>query len=193
MQDEKVFVLCPSKMFNVNNRCVWMYPALCTSMLAVLFAGSCSTSPRPDGISQTQAQSSSAEQGSPRRPLISFSQDITSPVHEITMKAGSNYTLEIAAKNTGGEPWIQQGTGEMPVNAGYRWVDHKGAVLPFEGTRANLSRTVLNPGETDHLKLTIKAEPTPGTYNVWVSMVQEGVAWFYDKHASPLVVRVTIT
>lgn len=164
-----------------------MHLALCTSVLAVLFGDACSTSSRPS------APTEQSEPGFSKGPLTSFSQEITSPVHEVTLKAGSEYTLEIAAKNTGSEPWIQQGAGEMPVNAGYRWVDAKGAILPLEGTRANLTRSVLKPGETDRLRLTIKAEPAPGTYSLWVSMVQEGVAWFYDKHAKPLVVHVTIT
>jgi hypothetical protein len=159
-------------------------------MLAILLNEGCSPSPTSKSL---QTQTSPILEDSQRRPLTSFSEEITSPIHELTLQAGSTYALNITAKNAGNEPWHQQGTGEMPVNAGYRWVDDKGTILPFEGTRAYLSRAVVAPGDSDHMKLTIKGEPKPGTYNLWVSMVQEGVAWFYDKHAAPLVIRVTIT
>jgi len=123
--------------------------------------------------------------------LTAFSQEITSPIQEFLTGAGATFTLDINAKNTGTQPWFGK-AGSAPVNASYRWLDTAGNVLPVEGNRAQLSRPVVRPGESDHLKLQVLAPPNTGSYPLWVSMVQEGVAWFYTKGAAPLAVRVAV-
>jgi hypothetical protein len=122
--------------------------------------------------------------------LSSYSQEITSPIHEFEVKVGETYTLNITAKNTGTQPWF--GQGASPVNACYRWLDPKGVILPIEGKRTSLSSAVLQPGATDQLKLQVVAPANPGSYTLWVSMVQEGVDWFFGKGAKPLVIQVTV-
>ena len=124
-------------------------------------------------------------------PLTSFSQEITSPIREFQVKAGEAYTLDFAAKNTGTQPWFGS-TPTMSVRAGYRWHDSKGVVLPIEGNRAQLDRPELKPGDSAQLKLTVVAPPTPGSYTLHVSMVQEGVSWFFTAGAKPLVLHVTV-
>jgi len=124
--------------------------------------------------------------------LTSFSQEITSPIHEFQVKVGEAYPLDITVKNTGTQPWFGS-TPTMSVRVGYRWHDSKGAVLPIEGNRAQLDRPELKPGETDQLKLTVVAPPTPGSYTLHVSMVQEGVQWFFAAGAKPLVLHITVT
>lgn len=124
-------------------------------------------------------------------PLTSFSQEITSPVREFTVKPGDTYTLIIAVKNTGKQPWYGR-TGTPGVDASYRWVDAKGKELPIEGNRALLSRPVIAPGESDQLTLPVVAPPEKGSYDLWVSMVQEAVAWFYQEGTKPLVIHVTV-
>ena len=154
--------------------------AIITGLAAVISFVGCST------------PSQNAPEAHEKRALASFSQEITSPVHEFQIKTGGVYTLDIEVKNTGTEPWFR-GDGPLFVNAGYRWHDSTGAVLPLEGTRAQLTRSVIPPGETDSLKLQVLAQPKPGSYTLWISMVQEQVAWFFDKGASPLILHVTIT
>ncbi len=122
--------------------------------------------------------------------LTSFSQEITSPICEFEVKAGGTYTLDINTKNTGTQSWLV-GRHAALVNASYRWFDIHGNVLSIEGNRALLNRSV-RPGESDLLKLKIVAPPAPGSYSLWISMVQEGVAWFYSRGAKPLVVPVTV-
>ncbi|HEX4169521.1 MAG TPA: FkbM family methyltransferase [Bryobacteraceae bacterium] len=124
-------------------------------------------------------------------PLTSFSQEISSHIHELRAKAGSTFSLDIDTKNTGTQPWFGRAIS-APVNASYRWLDGGGNVLPIEGNRAHLNRPVLRPGESDRLKLPVAAPPNPGSYILWVSMVQEGVAWFYDKGAKPLVLSAKV-
>ena len=123
--------------------------------------------------------------------LTTFSQEITSSIRQFQVKASGSYTLDINVKNTGTQPWFGGGKA-MSVEAGYRWLDNKGNVLPIEGNRAPLDRPVVRPGETDALKLEVVAPASPGAYSLRVSMVQEGVAWFADQGAAPLVLQVTV-
>ena len=125
-------------------------------------------------------------------PLTSFSQEITSPVHDFQIKAGEAYTLNITVKNTGTQPWFGN-TPTMSVRAGYRWYDSNGVVLPIEGNRAQLESLELRPGDTAQLKLSVVAPPTPGSYTLHVSMVQEGVRWFFEAGAKPLTLHATVT
>jgi hypothetical protein len=139
---------------------------------------------------QNSGASSEASQSA---PLTSFSQEITSPIHQFQVKAGDTYTLDITVKNTGTQPWYGGKAQAMTIDAGYRWVDGKGNVLTsIEGNRVQLDRSPVRPGESDMLKLPVTAPPNAGPYTLWVSMVQEGVAWFYDKGTKPLVLQVTV-
>jgi FkbM family methyltransferase len=125
--------------------------------------------------------------------LTSFSQEITSPIHTFKIKAGDTYILDITAKNTGPQAWFGGPGQRSPVTASYRWLDTNGNVLPIEGNRAFLDRPVVRPGESDPLKLHVTGPTNPGSYTLWVSMVQEGVAWFFERGAKPLVFQVTVT
>lgn len=122
--------------------------------------------------------------------LTSFSQEITSSIDRLDVWAGEPYILTIKSKNTGDQPWCAG--MHAPVNASYRWLDETGNVLEIEGNRAPLTRSLIRPGESDILKLSVVAPSIPGTYTLWVSMVQEGVAWFYNKGARPLALKVNV-
>ena len=126
-----------------------------------------------------------------RDHLTSFSQEITSGISELELKPGETYTLEINVKNTGKQPWFG-GKGEATsVTAGYRWVDNKGNGV-HGPNRALFNRPVIRPGESDRLRLQLVAPSNPGTYTLWISMVQEGVYWFYARGAKPLFLRVKV-
>lgn len=124
--------------------------------------------------------------------LTSFSQEITSPIHEFQVAGGGTYPLDVTVKNISAEPWFSGGQ-PATVDVSYRWLDDKGNTLPIEGNRAQFDRPEIRPGESDSLKLQVVAPATPGSYSLWVSMVQEGVDWFYMRGAKPLVVQVTVT
>ena len=124
-------------------------------------------------------------------PLKSFSQEITSAIHEFRVKRGENYDFDITVRNTGIEFWCGGGQA-MTVAASYRWFNSEGVNLPVEGKRTQLNCSVVKPGESDTLKLRVVGLSTAGFYSIWVSMVQEGVNWFVDKDAKPLVLRVQV-
>lgn len=127
----------------------------------------------------------------PGDSLTSFSQEITSFVQGFRVKAGGTYCVDISVRNPGAEPWFGETTA-APVNASYRWLDSNGNPLRLEGNRAFLPRAVIQPGETEQLKLHVAAPPNPGSYRLVISMVQEGVAWFCDKGANPFALEVIV-
>jgi SAM-dependent methyltransferase len=83
---------------------------------------------------------------------------------------------------------INHGTTTLaPASAGgyalgYRWLDDAGTTV-FEGTRSPL-QDALGIGETVELPLVIVAPPDLGTYQLCVTLVQEGVAWLDQIDAS---------
>lgn len=133
-----------------------------------------------------------ARSSSPLLPprLTSFSQQITSPVHKLEMKRGQTYTINIKVRNTGTQPWIRDGAQNC-VNASYRWLSN-GKILPIDSDRTHLGRPEILSGGSDALRLQVAAPPRPGVYTLWISMVQEGVNWFYEQGAKPLVLKVTV-
>lgn len=147
-----------------------------------LFASACSG----------PAQEDSAGAFHPGEQLTSFSEQITSPVHDFQVKAGGEYTLNVNVKNTGSQPWFRDAP-TAPVRLSYRWFGTDGKMLPIEGQRALLSTPVLKPGDSDAMKLKVTAPPSPGSYILRVSMVQEGVNWFYDRGAKPLDLQATVS
>jgi hypothetical protein len=153
--------------------------ATCCALVALVVLWGCRSEPKAG---------SEIHQGD---HLTSFSQEITSPTREFKVPPGGTYTLDIMVKNTGTQPWFG-GRQLASVDAGYRWIDGNGNALPIEGNRAFLDRPAIQPGEIAALKLQVTAPTSPGSYKLWVSMVQEGVAWFYLQGAKPLVLQVTI-
>jgi FkbM family methyltransferase len=125
------------------------------------------------------------------QPLNSFAQEITSRIEYFRSKAGQVYMLPVLVKNVSSQLWFG-GSGPGCVDAGYRWFDAAGNQLPIEGNRAFLSRPVIAPGENDSLELPVLTPPCPGTYKLFISMVQEQVAWFYQQGATPLIVTVDV-
>jgi len=63
-----------------------------------------------------------------------------------------------------------------PVHISYRWVAGPTAV---EGERTRLPQSIA-PKTSAECYLGLRTPPTPGTYELRVTLVQEGVAWFDD-------------
>jgi len=126
----------------------------------------------------------------PESSQTSLSQEITSVIRNVRLSPGESCEIRIEATNTGKEPWfsaIQRG----PVNVGYRWVDKQGNILSTEG-RAALDRDIVEPGQVCRIPIIVTAPVDPGSYQLWISMVQEGLAWFYERGAKPLILPATI-
>jgi cephalosporin hydroxylase len=73
----------------------------------------------------------------------------------------------------------------------YIWVKD-GRPLPIEGDRTPLPHAV-QPSETIALDASVLAPVDPGKYTLRVTLVQEGVTWFYHVGASTLDLPATIS
>jgi hypothetical protein len=125
-------------------------------------------------------------------PLQVFKQEITSPAPLQTLKVAEKATMQVTVKNIGNESWPNEGIDEKKTNRvglGFHWIDSNGKAI--EGGRALLPNPLI-PGSSVTLDVNVQAPSKPGDYALRFSMVQEHVVWFYDKGATPFVVKVKV-
>jgi hypothetical protein len=121
-------------------------------------------------------------------PLSAFQQDIASPVHQLTLHANEVIQLPVTIKNTGRE--LLASKGAAPVVVSYKWFEG-GTMLPVEGERTLLPHA-LAPGESVPLELKVVAPPQAKPIVLKVTLVQEGVAWFFTRGAKPLEIPADV-
>lgn len=122
------------------------------------------------------------------RPLTGFAQQITSSIGHLRMRSGQTIQLPVRIKNTGADIWV--GRGAAPVMLSYRWLSNEN-ILPADGERTVLPRVIV-PGESVALEARVTAPEAPGDLVLAVSMVQEGVAWFFTSGGTALRIPVNI-
>ena len=124
-------------------------------------------------------------------PDSAFKQQLTPVSPPATMAPGSRVDLTVRVKNTSDTTWPVRGRvgdGYYQVNLGDRWIDAENKDVKVD-ERAFLPRA-MKPGEEAELPFILIAPPRVGDYTVEFDMVQEGVAWFSQKGATPT--RLTI-
>jgi hypothetical protein len=86
--------------------------------------------------------------------------------------------------------WNAVGTKDFryQINVGNRWI-RNGTIL--EDSRAVLGADLPPGGQTD-IKLTVNAPVTPGDFILEIDMVHEGVTWFKERGARPLLLTVRV-
>ena len=90
--------------------------------------------------------------------------------------AGQPLTLQVTLTNTGNQVW--NSAGAQPVNVAYHWYDSSGAnAVVWDGARTPLGADVA-PNTTRTVSVTVTAPSAPGTYQLRIALVKEGVAWF---------------
>lgn len=152
------------------------WAALTTVSFLLIAASACSNS----------SQSANGESG--EKPLTNFAEEITSDTKSLVLKPGQSVFVPLTVKNTGPEKW--SANGAYPVHLSYLWFAD-GRQLPIDTTRTFLSGD-LAPGATQSLRANVAAPPTPGTYTLKFTMVQERVAWFSSTGGSSFDVPVTV-
>jgi SAM-dependent methyltransferase len=78
-----------------------------------------------------------------------------------------------------------------PIFLSYRWLDRQRRPIVKEGLRSPLPRPI-EPGESCHVALRLKAPETAGEYLLELDLVEEGVTWFSEVGVPPLRVRVDV-
>jgi hypothetical protein len=123
-----------------------------------------------------------------RQTNAMFRQQIVSPVRELRVEAGSTFEVPVRLTNTGYLRWLASTT--YPVTLSYKWVSG-GEILPIEGLRTSLPGVIV-PGQTTAMNLKAIAPSQAGAYELRVTLVKEGMAWFMAQSGEYLAIRVNI-
>ncbi|MEQ9006771.1 MAG: hypothetical protein RLP12_02730, partial [Ekhidna sp.] len=121
-----------------------------------------------------------------------FSQDITvldipsNPVY-----TSSSIKLVALVKNKSNFLWTQE--GENQTNFSYRWIDSNGKLAEFDGDgdRTSLPWDV-SPEDSFAVNAIVRTPPSPGKYQLLLTMVQEDVAWFNYENTNHTVIYVDV-
>lgn len=99
-----------------------------------------------------------------------------------TLYAGDFITVPVTVRNEG--PMLWRADRSPMVHLSYHWRQgDKANYVVFEGERTSLPQDVA-PGESVIVDAVVLAPPKPGTYELEWDLVQENVAWFYQKGRS---------
>jgi hypothetical protein len=121
-----------------------------------------------------------------------FKQELSSSSPLRTLMVGEVATMPVMIKNSSYEIWPHTGIDEKGTNRvglGFQWLDGTGKEIQEGRT---LLPNDLTPGSAITLEVKVQAPPQPGNYSLRFSMVQEHVAWFYNKDADSFVVPVLV-
>jgi hypothetical protein len=121
-------------------------------------------------------------------PLRQFSQEVSSPVKSVRANPGQTITIPVTIMNPSNEQWASN--GKYPVHLSYKWFD-SGRLLDIEGIRTMLPRPV-NPGQGISFDARVEVPKYRNNLTLQLTLVQEGVAWFITRGATPLVIEVEI-
>jgi hypothetical protein len=121
--------------------------------------------------------------------LTSFNEQISSTVHELSMRRNASTRVPVVIRNGGDQPWSSR--GKAPVVVSYKWFSN-GVMLPIEGKRTGLPRPIA-PGESVPVDVTVVAPPQSGRLLLKITLVQEGVAWFMSRGGQPLEIWMTLS
>lgn len=111
-------------------------------------------------------------------PLTQFHAEIEllSPMQ--VLPAATNSILQLRVQNLGEETWPAGGR-DAPVCLTYRWYSAAGELLVADGLRSTLPGD-LPAGRAIIAPLLVHTPDDQGAYQLVVSLVQEGVAWFIE-------------
>jgi hypothetical protein len=102
--------------------------------------------------------------------------------------------ITVNLKNTSSNTWFQKAKndGSCAVFASYHWFKKDDlSTVVLDGVRNRLPADVL-PGEECTFDMYVKYPERPGDYILRLTMIQEGVAWFYHVGGAYIDMPVTI-
>jgi lipopolysaccharide transport system permease protein len=97
----------------------------------------------------------------------------------------STLALQLDVSNPTSSAW----QSEEGWAVGYHLFDEPTGTLVVDGERMPIH---LAPGEQSHTAFRIALPPEPGEYNIYVSIMREHVAWFYEQGWPFLLVDVAV-
>ena len=161
-------------------------------LLACLFAlTSCKSESVDDtGVSKPPPQKTTA---SAALPDEAFKVTLSLAKVPTTIERSGQLALQVKAKNAGNAVWpaLGQEDGKFWVKLGNRWLDEKTGKVVMDDGRALLPFDI-GPGEVAEMSLIVTAPKKAGDYILEIGMLQERVAWFQEKGAGALKMKVTV-
>jgi hypothetical protein len=108
-----------------------------------------------------------------------------------TVPAGNEITLRARITNTGSTTWSNTAAvGEVRV--GLQLLADDGSVIDRNYARQSLPAPIL-PGGRCELVMRVIAPSVPGTYQIKLDLVREGVHWFEMQGSRTILRRVEVT
>jgi hypothetical protein len=130
----------------------------------------------------------SNSEGGLQQPLSSFRQVLSSTTTSVALHPAQEVKIPVRIQNPGTETWAS--TGQYPVTISYKWFNG-GQMLPIEGERTGLPAAV-TPNQAVNADVRVVAPNQTGTFDLRITLVQEGVAWFMTKSNTFLQLPVTV-
>jgi hypothetical protein len=107
----------------------------------------------------------------------------------LTGSAGSRIACLLTVENLSSSAWHAEGSRRYKI--GVRLRSHTGRILrELDGML--LPPAVSSPGGKETVLLDVLLPDTPGLYELFVDVVEEGVCWFSDRGSPPLVCEVQV-
>ena len=88
--------------------------------------------------------------------------------------------------------FIWSPNGPNPVRVGFHWADLAGRTVVWDGQRTVLPADVPIGGQVS-VNLTIPTPAAPGTYQLRLDLVREGITWFSGAGVPPQTLTVVVT
>ena len=110
------------------------------------------------------------------------------------LEAGKAGTATVTTTNVSQSKWeaaTKEPDSRGSVRLSYHWYSDAGKIVQWEGERTNLPYD-LGPSDSATVQMRIFAPFQPGTYDLEVTLVDEGVAWFDKKGNAGVRSRVEV-
>lgn len=105
------------------------------------------------------------------------------------LRAGATVTYQVKVTNQGSAPWPS--SGPMLVCCCYHILNTEEETVVWDGERAALPRDV-GPGEQASVSVAVTLPANPGNYILRLTLLQEGVAWFDERGATPAQIPIEV-
>jgi hypothetical protein len=107
----------------------------------------------------------------------------------LTGFAGSRVACLLSVENRSPSEWRVE--GGRPYSIGVRLRSHTGPVL-HEPKRILMPLHSMRPWGKETVLLDVELPNTPGLYELFVDVVEEGVCWFSERGSPPLICEVEV-
>ena len=124
----------------------------------------------------------------PVTALAGFVATVTPPTLP-SLIAGGTYDVPLVLRNAGAAAWNAGAPNN--INVSYHWSDAAGRTVIWDGVRTPLAANV-EPGASANVTLKLGTPSAPGTYELTIDLVREGIGWFASFGATPYRTPATV-